>query len=231
MKVHVIVPAAGAGTRFGAGIPKQYQRLDDQPVLQHTVNRLAAAFPDAPILVVIAAHDTWFDEVMTTSDPVRVLRCGGETRASTVRNAVLTLDSESSDDWVVVHDAVRPCLPVAAAQRLVTELAGDAVGGLLALPFGDTLKRVDESARVVATEPREHLWRAQTPQMFRLGVLRKALDRRDAQDATDEAEAVERLGLTPRVVPGSASNLKITFAEDMRLAAAILAAQALESLR
>lgn len=227
MSIHVVVPAAGTGSRFGASTPKQYQLLEARPVLQHTLDRLSAAFSGAAIHVVLAHDDRWFDGMITCAHHVRAMRCGGATRAATVRNAVRALDC-TSKDWVAVHDAVRPCLPLAAAQRLVDELVEHPVGGLLAVPLSDTVKRVDDTSHVVATPSRQGLWRAQTPQMFRLHVLANALELAGAEESTDEAEAVERLGLKPRVVLGSTSNLKITVAEDMQLAAAILAAQRCE---
>jgi len=224
MKLHIVVPAAGSGSRFGGGMPKQYLLLDGKPVLQHTLQRLSAGFPSAMIHVVLAHDDAWFDTAIIMSSSVRALRCGGRTRAESVRNALEHLGA-ADHDWVVVHDAVRPCLDQKAALRLQTELRDHAVGGLLAIPVADTLKRVGDDDHVVATQPRESLWRAQTPQMFRHAVLHAALTRDGAERATDEAEAVERLGLRPRVVLGSVANIKITFPEDLALAAAMLAAQ------
>jgi len=222
MTYHVVVPAAGSGSRFGSDLPKQYLRLGAKPILQHTLERLSAGFPGAIVHVVLAPDDRWFQSFGDMPD-VNVLRCGGATRAQTVRNALRLLGSTQDDDWVAVHDAVRPCLDAASALRLQHELADHPVGGLLAIPVSDTLKRVDETLHVSATQSREHLWRAQTPQMFRYSILTAALDRDGAEGATDEAEAVEQLGLTPRIVVGSVRNVKITFAEDLELAAAILA--------
>ena len=222
MTYHVVVPAAGSGSRFGSAMPKQYLRLGEKPILQHTLERLSSGFQGAIIHVVLAPDDRWFEGVVDMPD-ANVLRCGGETRAQSVRNALRSLGSANDDDWVAVHDAVRPCLDAACALRLQHELADHRVGGLLAIPVSDTLKRVDPTLHVSATESREHLWRAQTPQMFRYSILTAALDREGAERATDEAEAVEQLGFTPRIVMGSVRNVKITFPEDLELAAAILA--------
>jgi 2-C-methyl-D-erythritol 4-phosphate cytidylyltransferase len=164
---------------------------------------------------------------------VAALHCGGATRAETVANALAALAARSDDDdWILVHDAARPCIPADALQRLATELADDAVGGLLAVPVADTLKREDRAtpARVLRTEDRAGLWQAQTPQMFRYGVLRAALALPGALRATDEAAAVESLAATgacapPWLIMGSALNIKITYATDLALAAAILALQ------
>lgn len=222
---HLIVPAAGNGFRYGAGTPKQYLPLLGKPVLQHALDRLTNGFPSSIVYVVIAGNDHWFDECISAGPNVRVLRCGGATRPESVRNAFAALDCANALDWVVVHDAVRPCLDLAATARLQTELVDDPVGGFLAVPMSDTLKRVGADERVVRTEPREALWRAQTPQMFRYGVLRQAFELAGFESRTDEAHAVEALGLTPRAIIGSACNIKITFPDDMHLAAAILMAE------
>ncbi|HEY5309784.1 MAG TPA: 2-C-methyl-D-erythritol 4-phosphate cytidylyltransferase, partial [Casimicrobiaceae bacterium] len=163
-------------------------------------------------------------------DGVTVLRCGGPTRSDTVRNALQALAATCrDDDWILVHDAARPCVPRDALARLVAHLDSDAVGGLLAVPVADTLKRGDgdvDTPRVVRTESRAALWQAQTPQMFRFGVLMRALAHPAASECTDEAQAVEALGLSPLLVRGSHANLKVTFPDDLGLAAAILALQA-----
>jgi 2-C-methyl-D-erythritol 4-phosphate cytidylyltransferase len=163
-------------------------------------------------------------------EAVTVLRCGGRTRSETVRNTLQALAGTcDDDDWVLVHDAARPCVPQDALARLVAQVGDDAVGGLLAIPVADTLKRAEgagDAPRVLRTENRAGLWQAQTPQMFRYGVLVRALAQSAASECTDEAQAVELLGLSPRLVRGSLSNLKVTFPDDLDLAAAILASQA-----
>lgn len=225
MRYHVVIPAAGNGFRFGASIPKQYLPLLDKPVLQHAIDRLASSFPGSSLCVVLAREDHWFEDCIRMRADMRILRCGGESREMTVRNAMDALTGVDDDDWIVVHDAVRPCIDHAASLRLQTELAGDEVGGLLAVPVSDTLKVVTGDGRVSTSQPRDGIWRAQTPQMFRYGLLRKAFADPDLERWTDEAHAIEALGLQPRVVLGSVSNLKITFPEDLDLAAAIISAQ------
>jgi 2-C-methyl-D-erythritol 4-phosphate cytidylyltransferase len=226
-RIFVIVPAAGTGERFGSATAKQYANLNGAPVLSRTLERLAAIACERTF-VVLAADDSEYERSIGRRDGVEVLRCGGATRAATVRNALAALKSRcASDDWILVHDAVRPCVPRAALAQLIDELMPDAVGGLLAIPVADTLKRADGD-RAVCTENRESLWQAQTPQMFRYSILVTALDRDDQATFTDEAQAVELLAATgacapPRLVRGSAANLKITYAEDLVLAAAILA--------
>jgi len=228
-----LVPAAGGGARFGADRPKQYADLAGRPLVARTLDRLATALSLDALLVAIAPDDALYDALIGTRPDVEVLRCGGGTRAETVANALATLASRcADDDWVLVHDAARPCVPAAALQRLVGELGDDQVGGLLAVPLADTLKREDPEipARVLRTEARAGLWQAQTPQMFRYGVLRRALAATSAAAATDEAQAVEALaaagGCTrPWLVAGSSLNLKVTYPADLALAAAILALQ------
>lgn len=223
MPYHALVPAAGNGFRFGADMPKQYLPLRGKPVLQHTLDRLLAHFPLVRMYVVLAPEDHWFEAAITVPANVTLLRCGGATRAESVRNALARLADVAADDWVVVHDAVRPCLSRDESLRLREGLEDDAVGGFLAVPVSDTLKRLRDDARVVGTESREALWRAQTPQMFRYEVLRRAFALPGIERWTDEAHAVEALGLAPRGIAGSACNVKITFPDDMVLADAILA--------
>lgn len=221
---HALIAAAGNGFRFGSSLPKQYLMLRGKPVLQHALDRLTASFPLTTTSIVIAPDDHWFDDSIVAADNVRVLRCGGATRAESVRNALAMLQPVTPDDWVLVHDAVRPCLDVATSVRLLRELADDDVGGFLGVPVSDTLKRIGANERVVRTEPRDTLWRAQTPQMFRYHVLRRAMALPGIERWTDEAHAVEALGLQPRAIVGTARNVKITYPEDLALAEAILMA-------
>jgi len=219
---YALVPAAGSGSRFGGELPKQYLMLHGKPLLQHALDRLLAQFPLARLYVVLAPDDELFEAMITVTSNVIVLRCGGRTRGASVHNALSRM-AGVDDDWIVVHDAARPCVDADSSLRLQRELANDDVGGFLALPVTDTLKRVDDDSRVVRTEPREGLWRAQTPQMFRFGVLRRAFGLPGLDGFTDEAQAVERLGLKPRAVVGNAFNVKVTFPDDLALASAILA--------
>ena len=230
-----LVPAAGGGSRFGGTTPKQYALLAGRPLLAHTLDRLRDALDLHGIAVAIASDDLRYDREIGVRDGVMVLRCGGSTRSDTVRNALEALAQTCrDDDWILVHDAARPCVPRDALARLVAHLDQDAVGGLLAVPVADTLKRGDgdvDAPRVVRTESRAALWQAQTPQMFRFGVLMRALAHPAASQCTDEAQAVEALGLSPLLVRGSQANLKVTFPDDLGLAAAILASQATSEYR
>lgn len=225
MRYHALIPAAGGGARFGAETPKQYSLLEGKPVLWHAIERLAANLPLHMTYVVLAADDHWFDCVMGVQERVVALRCGGSTRAETVRNAIAALPDISDDDWIVVHDAVRPCVDVASLLRLKRELVDDNTGGLLAIPVANSLKRADHGQRIVRTEPRDGLWWAQTPQMFRYNVLREAFSQPGIEHMTDEAQVVEAMGGRPRLVWGSPNNVKITYPDDLLLAAAILATE------
>jgi 2-C-methyl-D-erythritol 4-phosphate cytidylyltransferase len=220
-----LLPAAGNGARFGADKPKQYSTIDGKALLQLSIERLADNLPLTRIYVALSDHDDLFAACVDARDDVVAVRCGGPTRAQTVANALRFIADAAPDDWIVVHDAVRPCVDAAALARLVTELRNDSVGGLLAVPAAATLKRGDPNGRSERTEPREGIWHAQTPQMFRFGVLREALARPGFEQATDEAQAVEAMGLRPRLVLGSSTNVKVTYPDDLLLATAILATQ------
>lgn len=222
-----ILPAAGNGTRFGSAKPKQYSTIDGKPLIAHSIERLAAGLPLTRIYVALSDYDEWFEVAVPHRDDVVPLRCGGITRAATVANALHAIEDAHGDDWIVVHDAVRPCVDGESLARLREEVADDAVGGLLAVPAAATLKRGDAQGRSVRTEPREGIWHAQTPQMFRCSVLRSAFAKPGFETTTDEAQAVEALGLHPRLVLGSRANVKVTYPDDLLLAAAILTRQRL----
>ena len=221
-----IVPAAGSGSRFGAEKPKQYLDLLGRPLIFHTLAALAACPDIERVWVVLAPDDPWWSRYdwSALGPKLETLRCGGATRAASVTNGLQAAAMVASDDdWVLVHDAARPCLSAAMLDALLAELADDPVGGILAVPVADTLKRADGEQRVAATEPRDGLWQAQTPQMFRYGLLEKAL--KNEMSVTDEAGAIEALGLKPRLVRADSTNLKVTYPADLALAAMILRAR------
>jgi 2-C-methyl-D-erythritol 4-phosphate cytidylyltransferase len=224
---YALIPAAGAGTRLGAAEPKQYLALAGRTMLWHAV-RAVCLPPVESVFVVLAPGDTEFAREDWSAFGARVepLYCGGDTRRDSVYNGlVAAMAALDADDWLLVHDAARPCLPARDLARLVEEARDDEVGGILALPASDTVKRAEEGGgtpRIAATEDRGRLWLAQTPQMFRCGLLLRAL-RAARGPVTDEAGAVEQLGLRPRLVTGSRENIKVTFAEDLGIAEAILA--------
>lgn len=206
-------------------LPKQYAELCGRPLLYHAIRRLSEESRIQRIFVVLAPGDEHFAcHDWREFDPrLTPLFCGGESRAASVFNGLMAARDEiEGSDWVLVHDAARPCLGAAELARLIDELAEDETGGLLAIPVADTLKRAGADGRVAETEPRESLWQAQTPQMFRYRLLVEALRRADLATATDEAQAVENLGAKPRLVNGSARNLKVTRPDDLALAELIL---------
>lgn len=220
-----LIPAAGGGSRMESELPKQYLEIAGRPLLYHSIARLCADPAIEQVFVVLAQGDPYFARVDWTrfSSKLEPLYCGGGTRAASVFNGLLAAhDVIALSDWVLVHDAARPCLGAAELERLISELRGDDTGGLLAMPVADTLKRANRDGQVAQTEPRDHLWRAQTPQMFRYRVLLEALRATDPALVTDEAQAIENLGLKPRLVMGDARNIKVTYPEDLALAELIL---------
>jgi 2-C-methyl-D-erythritol 4-phosphate cytidylyltransferase len=224
----VIVPAAGTGARFGAGLPKQYRVLAEKPLIEQTLARLLAHPAIDGALVALASDDTHWPTLALRLEKPLLTCVGGENRADSVLAALRALpDTVDDDALVLVHDAARPCVRHADLDRLIHAARNDGVGALLAAPVRDTLKRGDVHARVVATVPREQLWRAQTPQVFRRGALMRALElaRLDKAAITDESSAMERLGLHPVLVEGNEDNIKVTVAADLALAECILAAQ------
>jgi 2-C-methyl-D-erythritol 4-phosphate cytidylyltransferase len=224
-KYWVVVPAAGSSRRMaGAGVPKQYLQLAGRSVIEWAITPFLERHDCERVVVVLAANDRRWRKQSLAHDPRVVTATGGAERADSVRAGLRALASDANeDDWVLVHDAARPCLRATDLSLLIDELADD-VGGLLGAPVVDTLKRADAADRVQATVSRESLWRALTPQMFRFGVLDRAL--RAAGEAgsvpTDEAQAVEALGLQPRLVRGYPDNIKITLPEDIERAERLL---------
>ncbi|GAB4127978.1 MAG: 2-C-methyl-D-erythritol 4-phosphate cytidylyltransferase [Sideroxydans sp.] len=219
--LHALVPAAGFGARMGSEVPKQYLPLAGRPMLWHALATLCRCPQLDTVFVVLAPDDVQFKthDWSALGDKLQPLYCGGATRAESVANGLLASELEP-DDWVLVHDAARPCLTPALLDKLIAELRDDPVGGILAVPVADTLKRADARQRIAATEPREGLWQAQTPQMFRAGLLLEALAR--CRQVTDEASAIEALGLQPRLVASDSSNFKVTYPQDIVLASLLL---------
>jgi 2-C-methyl-D-erythritol 4-phosphate cytidylyltransferase len=221
-----VIAAAGQGERMSRQEPKQYLSLCGRTLLEHTLRPFLDCSVLSGIVVVIARQDSRWSSLPVAQDPrVRTVE-GGAERMHSVLNGLEELARDAAaDDWVLVHDAARPCLGRAELERLVGTLENDRVGGLLALPVGDTLKRADASgSHVLSTVERQGLWAAQTPQMFRYELLHRALQAamRAGIQVTDEAGAVESLGERPRLIPGSPRNIKVTRPEDLSLAEALL---------
>jgi len=238
-RLFALVPCAGSGSRSGAAGPKQYESLAGRALVLWTLEALARVSELDGTLVVLSPGDTQFAALACEGDAEAASACwranvGGDTRAETVYAGLHDLLARGAlpSDWVLVHDAARCLVHPDSIRRLIAECRDDAVGGLLALPVPDTLKRADAQARVDATISRERIWAAQTPQMFRIGVLRDALRAgfaRPQLQITDEASAIEAAGLAPRLVRGDFDNLKVTWPEDFALAERLLLGRATAS--
>jgi 2-C-methyl-D-erythritol 4-phosphate cytidylyltransferase len=211
---------------MGLALPKQYAELAGKPMIARSVETLLAVERIERVFVVLAPDDEhWGQYCGALLDPrLTVLKVGGATRGESVRNGLASMASGGfgvgADDWGLVHDAARACLTVQLVERLMAEVGEGEVGGLLAVPVADTLKRANEAGTVTETVPRDGLWQAQTPQMFRIGLLREALAR--STEVTDESSAVEALGYAPRLVRSNSTNFKVTRAEDLALAERVL---------
>ena len=220
-----VIPASGTGSRMGGTLPKQYLAVGDRPLLYHAIARLCTHPAIDRVCVILASDDRRFEtyDWKPFAAKLEALYVGGDSRAATVLNALERISGRANaDDWILVHDAARPCLTTRMLDRLIDEVGDDRSGGLLAVPVADTLKRADDDGRSIRTESRTGLWQAQTPQMFRYDLLLRALRACDLAQATDEAAAVEALGLKPKLVQSDAINFKVTHAHDLALAELIL---------
>ena len=224
--IWAVVPAAGRGSRVGGDVPKQHRPLLGRPLIRHTLERLAAHPRIAGLMVVLAADDPfWPGWRELRGKPVRTA-VGGAERADSVLEGLAALpETVRAQDWVLVHDAARPCLRHDDLDRLLDHGCAHDVGAILAVPVSDTLKRDDGHGAIARTEPRAGLWRALTPQLFRRGTLQRALDAAAQAGIaiTDEAMALERLGLSPLLVEGAADNIKVTTPADLAFAEFLLA--------
>jgi len=230
-KAYALIPAAGSGSRMGTAQPKQYVEIGGRPLLYYALRALARHPRIEQVFVVLAPGDERYGRCdwREFGPKLEPLYCGGGARVASVFNGLLIAhDTITASDWVLVHDAARPCLGREELDRLFAEVGEDDTGGLLAVPVADTLKRANRESRVAHTEPRDNLWLAQTPQMFRYRLLIEALRAADPALTTDEARAIEALGLKPRLVMGSTRNIKVTYPEDLALAELILQGQELE---
>ena len=222
-----IVPAAGLGERMQAGKPKQYLSVAGATVLEHTLMTMLDWEWLDGVVVVLSQADQYWPQLSLSAHPRVKTTIGGSLRQDSVLAGLRALAADLGEsDWVLVHDAARPCLGD-EVERLRDDVSDDPVGGLLALPIADTVKEVNDEGRVYRTLDRTHLWLAQTPQMFRFGVLRDALEQacRAVVEVTDEAAAIERAGLAARVVEGSPRNIKLTRPADLAVVARYLAGE------
>ncbi len=231
-----IIPAAGVGRRMGSHIPKQYLPLAGKTVLEQTLSVFIQHAKITGIVVAVAEGDPYWQDIFESYNPAHsgteqpakpvIVVPGGAERCYSVLNALLELYSRGNsyavkeNDWVLVHDAARPCLKSTDIDHLIEQLSDTSEGGLLGLPMADTVKRCNSELQVVETVDRSELWRALTPQMFPLKLLKDALEQaiKNKQLVTDEASAIELRGLKPKMVEGSASNIKITHPGDLQLA-------------
>jgi 2-C-methyl-D-erythritol 4-phosphate cytidylyltransferase len=226
---YALIPAAGFGSRMGGETPKQYLSVLGRPLIHYAVATLCRHAMISRVYVVLAPEDQLWKSYDWTSfaDKLKPLYCGGAERFETVRNGLDAIrDEVGFEDWVLVHDAARPGLNADLLDRLIGEVGNDPFGGLLAVPVADTLKRADADNRVLRTEPRDMLWQAQTPQMFRYGLLQRALSLLEGAAVTDEAQAVERMGFQAKLVAGDMTNFKVTYPQDIKLAELILGGKA-----
>ncbi len=217
-----VVPAAGVGRRMGSDIPKQYLLLNGRRVIEHTLQRLLNHPQIKQTLVALSPDDKWWPDTDYANHADVISVDGGAERCYSVLNALNRLsEMAAEDDWVLVHDAARPCLRSSDVDALIEQLNNHPVGGILGMPVKDTMKRADESGQIAETVCREGLWHAFTPQMFRLGMLRSALSQalEQGMQVTDEASAMELAGHSPRLIEGHPDNIKITRPEDLALAA------------
>ncbi len=217
-----LIPCAGTGSRAGVAGPKQYQPIAGKPMVLHTLAAFAGVARIEQTLVVVSPDDGFFQTPQALNASFIIAACGGSTRAASVFNGLNALLAEGAvaHDWVLVHDAARCLITPELIDQLLDACLDDEVGGLLALPLPDTLKAA-QAGRVAATLPRADKWLAQTPQMFRIGSLLDALQLA-GDGVTDESSAIETLGLSPKLVPGSAQNFKVTYPQDFELAQAVL---------
>src|SRR5688572_8802344 len=238
MRYFLVIPAAGSGRRFASAVPKQYAPLGSSTVIEHALAPFEADADCAGIAVALAAGDTDWPAIAARRTRLIETTEGGEQRAHSVRNALRALAARvRADDWIMVHDAARPCFAAADLAVLKRELSSHPVGGLLAIPLADTLKRALEpgarATHVESTIDRDGLWRAATPQVFRCGVLLRAIEAAldTGKMPTDEAQAIEWSGQRPMLVAGRADNIKVTTADDLALAAAILSVRAPQEIK
>lgn len=226
--VWAVVPAAGKGVRMGIETPKQYLMLAGKPVVHHTLEVLVGHAQIAGVVIVTAADDAYWSSCGSSMQTKLRVATGGAKRCHSVLAGLNKLSGiANDDDWVLVHDAARPCLRAGDIDYLIEELRSSATGGILAFPVSDTLKRCNVANEIQGTVDRTQLWCAMTPQMFRIGTLRMAINATLDKGVfvTDEAQAIEAIGGTPRVVKGHADNIKITHPSDLVLAEIFLRTQ------
>jgi 2-C-methyl-D-erythritol 4-phosphate cytidylyltransferase len=227
-RYYAIIPAAGNGRRLGKKIPKQYQMINNAPMLYHSILALTESPYVEGVIIALSPNDLHFDlmdwhftEKML--DKMLITFTGGDTRQETVLNTLMAISPHMQrDDWILVHDAARPGLETNLVEKLISSIGENDVGGILAVPVADTLKR-ETGGYIIETQEREHLWQAQTPQMFRFATLWQGLQ--IAQSTTDEASAIESMGFAPKLIEGNHANFKVTYPEDLKVIEAMMQAK------
>lgn len=226
--IWAVIPAAGIGTRMQVDIPKQYLKIQSKCILEYTLERFCLHPRISGVVVALADHDPYWSTLFISGHK-KMLQCtGGAERCHSVLNGLQRLaDVASPEDWVMVHDAARPCVRVEDIDKLINTVSLGGIGGLLAVPVRDTMKRADKSNCVVETVDREGLWHALTPQMFRIVELAEAINNALQRDllVTDEAQAMELCGIAPLLVEGHPDNIKVTHPRDLLLAELYLSQQ------
>ena len=214
-KIHVIIPAAGSGSRTGQETPKQFARIGNKTIIEYIEGIFSRVHLIDSISIALHPNEKFISSGnFQFSKKTNILYCGGESRAQTVLNTLFEIGEGKDDDWILVHDAARIGITESIVNKFIMEISVDKVGGIVAFPVPDTVKRVNKRLEVITTEEREFLWLAQTPQMFKCNVLKKAIQSFNGCP-TDEAEAIEATGLKPKIFKGSALNFKITYPEDL----------------
>jgi len=222
-KIWLIMPAAGSGSRMRQVLPKQYLNINQIPIIEHTINIFLANPVIEQLMICLPVDDLRFASMDVANNPRVATTSGGGSRAQSVLNGLNALTA-ADHDWVLVHDAARPCLSGQLLEQLIEQLRNDEVGGILAMPAKDTLKQSTSNQKIASTIDRSTIWQAQTPQMFRFGLLHSALSNAIKQgiEITDEASSLEAMGYQPKLVQGDARNIKITTPEDLELAEFLL---------
>jgi 2-C-methyl-D-erythritol 4-phosphate cytidylyltransferase len=227
-KIWVVVPAAGIGTRMESDIPKQYMKIQDKCILEHTLEKFCFYPGVEGVVVALASDDPFWAELSISTHEKLIFAAGGVERCHSVLNGLRKLeDVAEPDDWVMVHDAARPCVRTEDIARLINTVRDNSNGGLLAVPVRDTMKRADSSNCVAETVDRSGLWHALTPQMFRLSALTAAIENALEQEllVTDEAQAMEFVNIQPLLIEGHPDNIKVTHPQDLLLAELFLSQQ------
>lgn len=227
LKYWVVIPAAGSGSRMQCDTPKQYLDVLGKKIIEHTIEVFIRSKHVQKVIVCLPENDSVFNSLTVSESPKVDVTAGGKSRAESVLNGLLAIEA-ADDDWVLVHDAARPCFTANLLNTLIEGLVDDAVGGIMAVRAKDTLKLSDSDSRINATVDRSTIWQAQTPQMFRFQLLKASLRAAlsESVNITDEASALEWAGYKPKLIEGDARNIKVTTPDDLELVEFLLSRKA-----